>query len=89
MTPSCWEVYLKTHKMKGDPSKWVSSKSEMVAVSYNSMILSFPALCQMNIKTIENFLKLVISFCGLGMLVESQGNWKNFKISIYNCPHVY
>jgi hypothetical protein len=40
-------------------------------------------------KTIENFLELVISFCGLGMLVDSQGNWKYFKISIYNFPHVY
>jgi len=40
-------------------------------------------------KTIENFLELVISFCGLGMRVESQGDWKYFKISIYNCPHVY
>jgi hypothetical protein len=59
--------------MKGDPSKWVSSKSHMVAVSYNSMRLSFLAFCQIH-KTIENFLELVISFFGLGMLVESQGD---------------
>ncbi|XP_039683086.1 uncharacterized protein [Medicago truncatula] len=38
MTPSCWEVYLKTHKMKGDPSKWVSSKSQMVADEYERRI---------------------------------------------------
>jgi hypothetical protein len=63
--------------MKGDPSKWVSSKSQMVAVSYNSIRLSFPAFCQINIKQLKiNFLELVISFGGLGMLVESQGNWK-------------
>jgi len=40
-------------------------------------------------KTIENFIELVIFFFGLGMLVKSQGNWKYFKISIYDCPHVY
>ncbi|KEH34277.1 hypothetical protein MTR_3g463980 [Medicago truncatula] len=38
MTPSCWEVYQKTHKMKGDPSKWVFSKSQMV-VSENFIFL--------------------------------------------------
>jgi hypothetical protein len=26
--------YFKRHKVKGDPSKWVSSKSEMVVVNY-------------------------------------------------------
>ena len=60
MTPSCWKVYQKTHKMKGDPSKWVSSKSQMVAVSYNSMRLSFLPLCHIN-KTIKFFIELVIS----------------------------
>jgi len=53
MTPSCWEVYIKTHKMKGDPSKRVSSKSQMVVVSYNSMRLSFLAFCQINIKQLK------------------------------------
>jgi len=45
MTLSCWEVFQKTHKMKGDPSKWVSSKSQMDAVSYKLMRLSFLVFC--------------------------------------------
>jgi len=56
-------------------------------LQFNEIIIS--SLLSNKHKTIENFLELVISFGGLGMLVESQGNWKNFKISIYNFPHVY
>lgn len=56
-------------------------------LQFDDIIISSPLSNEH--KTIENFLELVISFCGLGMLVASQGNWKNFKISIYNCPRVY
>ncbi|WJX26092.1 hypothetical protein P8452_15067 [Trifolium repens] len=33
VSPTCWALFQKTHKVKGDPSKWVSSKSEMVVVT--------------------------------------------------------
>ncbi|XP_058744612.1 uncharacterized protein LOC131634279 [Vicia villosa] len=37
--PTCWELFQKTHRVKGNPNKWVSSKSEMVANEYEKRII--------------------------------------------------
>ncbi|WJX71135.1 hypothetical protein P8452_55162 [Trifolium repens] len=34
VSPTCWALFQRIHRVKGDPSKWVSTKSEKVAVSY-------------------------------------------------------
>ncbi|CAK8534903.1 unnamed protein product [Lathyrus sativus] len=37
--PTCWDLFQKTHRVKGNPNKWVSTKSEMVANEYDKRIL--------------------------------------------------
>ncbi|WJX91539.1 hypothetical protein P8452_73302 [Trifolium repens] len=39
VSPTCWALFQRTHKVKGDPSKWVSTKSEKVATDYEKRIL--------------------------------------------------
>ncbi|XP_058767311.1 uncharacterized protein LOC131640986 [Vicia villosa] len=38
-SPTCWDLFQKTHRVKGNPEKWVSSKSEMVANEYEKRII--------------------------------------------------
>ncbi|WJX29777.1 hypothetical protein P8452_18382 [Trifolium repens] len=38
-SPTCWQLFQTTHKYKGDPNKWVSTKSEAVANEYEKRIV--------------------------------------------------
>ncbi|XP_045791816.1 uncharacterized protein LOC123886553 [Trifolium pratense] len=39
ISPTCWKLFQTTHKFKGDPNKWVNSKSEIVANEYEKRIV--------------------------------------------------
>ncbi|WJX95097.1 hypothetical protein P8452_76456 [Trifolium repens] len=38
-SPTCWQLFQTTHKIKGDPNKWVSKKSEGIANKYEEKIV--------------------------------------------------